>query len=329
MGYDRIILLAKKIWHATYIRFRDSIYERKYKRYWSEHKSVKRGTEYADRIFYIIRRRETYTGLFSDFMVYVYKVKKALDAGYIPVIDMQSSENIYLREDEIGQVNAWEYFFKQPGGYSLKNIEKAKNVIWGSGYTEECFPYLDVEYLLNRKGDFNVYQKIARDHFHLSDEAKEIADDFYQRELQGKRVLGVLCRGTDYTGNKPSGHPVQPNIEEVFDQADEVLQQYRCVKIFLGTEDKDIYLRFQEKYGDRVVTNRHHFVEYNGEHSIGRLIRNNVKDLKTEGMEYLVTIALLSRCTCFIGGHISGTIGVLLMNDGFEYKYIFNLGLYP
>ncbi len=326
---DRMYLLAKKLWHATYIRVRDSINDWKYKRYWREHKLIRKGTAYGDKTFYIIRRRETYTGLFSDFIVYVYKVKKVLDIGYIPIIDMQNSDNIYLKEDEIGQVNAWEYYFKQPGGYSLKNIVKAKNVIWGSGYTEECFPYLDVEYLLNRKGDFNVYQKITRDYFHLSNEATQIVDDFYKCELQGKRVLGVLCRGTDYTGNKPSRHPIQPSINKVFNKVDEVLQEYQCGKIFLGTEDKNIYLQFQKKYGNRVTTNRHHFVEYNGEHSIGKLIRNNVKDLKAEGMEYLATIALLSRCTCFIGGHTSGTVGVLLMNDEFEYKYIFNLGFYP
>ena len=42
--------------------------------------------------------------------------------------------------------------------------------------------------------------------------------------MNGEKVLGVLCR---------------------------------------GTEDADIFVRFKEKYRDRVITNRRHFVPYN------------------------------------------------------------------
>lgn len=325
---DRMYLLAKKLWHATYIRVRDSINDWKYKRYWREHKLIRKGTAYGDKTFYIIRRRETYTGLFSDFMVYVYRTKLVLDAGYIPVIDMQTSENIYLRKDQVGKVNAWEYYFKQPGGYSLKDIEKARNVICGGGDTKECFPYLNVDYLLNKVGDFEVYQKIAKRYFHLSTEAQKNVADFFEHNLKGRKVLGVLCRGTDYVNNRPSGHPIQPSLESIFCKVTEILQKYQCNIIFLGTEDENIYLQFRKKYGDLVITNRKHFVQYSGEHSIGKLIRDNTYNLKEEGMEYLVTIALLSRCHCFVGGLVSGTIGAMLMRDQFEYVYIFDLGLY-
>lgn len=319
--------LAKKIWHATYIRLRDSVKEWKYNRYWREH-IVHNGREHADKTFYIIRRREVYTGLFSDFMVYVCKAKQALDAGYIPIVDMQTSENMYLYMDQIGKVNAWEYYFKQPCGYSLEDAARARNVIWGSGYMQECFPYSDIDYLMNPDSDFKVYREIAQRYFHLSDEAQKNVDAFYDRELKGEKVLGVLCRGTDYTGNKPFGHPVQPSVEDVFEKVDEVCEKYHCTKIFLGTEDAKIYSKFQRRYQNKVVTNRQHFISYNGEHSIGKLIRNEVKDLKEEGMEYVITIALLAGCDCFVGGHTSGTVGILLMNDTFDYKYVFNLGLY-
>lgn len=328
MKKSGICLLAKKIWRATYIRIRDNIKERNYEKYWGEH-CVHNGKEHADKTFYIIRRREVYTGMFSDFLIYVYKVKRALDHGYIPIIDMQTSENMYLSKDQIGKVNAWEYYFKQPCGYSLEDITHAANVIWGSGYTEECFPYLDADYLLDPHSDFKVYQKIAKRYFQLNDEAQRLVDDFYDRSLSGEKVLGVLCRGTDYTGNRPSGHPIQPDVETVFEKVDEVCARYQCTKIFLGTEDEDIYTKFREKYRDQVVTNRQQFIAYHGEHSIGKLLRTNVKDLKGEGMEYLVTIALLSRCNCFVGGHTSGSIGVMLLNDEFEYRYLFCLGFYP
>lgn len=328
MNNNKIYSLMKSIWHATYIRLRDWFNNWKYSRYWNEH-TVHNGREHADKIFYIIRRREVYTGLLSDLITYVYKTKLAVDAGYIPIIDMQTSENIYLKKDEVGRINAWEYYFKQPGGYSLKDIEKARNVIRGSGYTEECFPYLDVNYVLNKVGDFSVYQSITKRYFHLSSEAAEIVESFYNHNFMGQRMLGVLCRGTDYTQNKPSRHPVQPSLEEVFEKIKEVTEKYKCTKIFLGTEDVGIYRRFKEKYGDTVITNRKSFIKYSGEQSIGKVIKNGTDNLKEEGMEYLATIALLARCDCFVGGHTSGTVGVMLMNDHFEYKYIFNLGVYP
>jgi len=200
---NKIHLLAKKIWHATYIRFRDFTVERKYKRYWGEHRS-RGGTKYKDKIFYIVRRRELYTGLFSNFMIYVYKTKAALDAGYIPVIDMQKSKNIYLNKDQVGKVNAWEYYFKQPSGYSLNDVAKAKNIIWGSGYSDECFPYRDVNYLLNVDGDFGKYRYVAKKYFKLSDEAQKRVDDFYSSELQGGggESVGGIVPGNRLYGYK-------------------------------------------------------------------------------------------------------------------------------
>lgn len=262
MGNIKINMLAKRIWHATYIRYRDWMHDRKYQKYWCEH-VVHNGQEYADKTFYIVRRREAYTGLFSDFMVYVYKTKQALDAGYIPVIDMQTSENIYLREEEIGKINAWEYYFKQPCGYSLEQTAKAKNVIWGSGFLQECISDTDIAYLMKETGYFDQYQEFVKKYFVLSEEAQHCVDSFYERELIGEKVVGVLCRGTDYTSKKPCGHPIQPDLESVFTKVDEVLERFQCTKIFLGTEDKDIYGKFKKRYQGRVVTNRQHFVAYN------------------------------------------------------------------
>lgn len=47
-----------------------------------------------------------------------------------------------------------------------------------------------------------------------------------------------------------------------------------------------------------------------------------------EGLEYLSQIIILSRCDCFVAGLTSGTIGAMLLTNGYEYSYIFDLGLY-
>lgn len=52
------------------------------------------------------------------------------ERNYAPVIDMQHTRNTYLNKIEVGFVNSWEYYFKQPAGYGLKSISKCKNVIF-------------------------------------------------------------------------------------------------------------------------------------------------------------------------------------------------------
>lgn len=314
------------IWRKTYIQYKEFLREKKYRKYWEEHR-VSLGNQNEDLNFFIIRRREPYIGLFSFYITSVFQVNKALEMGYIPIIDLQNNENIYLNQNQIGRVNAWEYYFKQPCGYNLNDIKHSKNIILGSGYVKEMFHYNDINYLLDKNGEIRKWKEIARKYFCLSEAATHKIECIYNSFL-GERVLGVLCRGTDYTSSQPSGHHRQPSLDELFIKVDEVIIVHQCTKIFLGTEDILIYKKFKEKYGEKVYTNRKKFVEYHGEKSIGKVVINEVSDKYEEGMDYLVAIAVLSKCNCFIGGHTSGTVGVILMNKEFDYCYIFDLGLY-
>ena len=99
---------------------------------WRERR-VSYGKENPDKTFYVIRRASCKVGLFSHVMTNMGLVKYALDRGYIPVIDMQNTKNTYLEPDQVGKVNAWEFYFEQPCGYSLRDIKKSKNVILSNG----------------------------------------------------------------------------------------------------------------------------------------------------------------------------------------------------
>lgn len=143
---------------------------------------------------------------------------------------------MYLKKEQIGKVNAWEFYFQQPCGYSLVDISRSKSVIWGSGWVEDIFPYNDVSFLLDKNGEINKWMQVAQTYFRLSDEAQKRVDEV--KELLGeKKTLGVLCRGTDYTSNKPRGHHIQPSVNEMCEKIDDVLAQYHCEQIFLGTEE--------------------------------------------------------------------------------------------
>lgn len=318
---------ASYIWRNTLLKWYREYRDNKRERYWQEHEKHF-GNENADQVFYIIRRRDCYCGLFSLFLTNLQKIDDALKAGYIPVVDMQNNFNIYLQEDKIGRENAWEYYFKQPCGYSLRDIQKSKNVIIGSGATPEMFPFSNFDFLLGRTGELEHWRELAKKYMKLSDRAAERVESEYERLFpKSGKVLGVIARGTDYIAEKPSRHRIQPSIDQIVSKAEEIFAEKHCAKIFLATEDKRYYEAFQERFQDLLITNTKKYAEYRVG-GIGKQLYEDMDDSYENGMEYLVTIMLLSKCNYLCGGCVSGTVGALLLTEGYEDIYLFDLGRY-
>ena len=56
------------------------------------------------------------TGIFCNLLAFLRWVDFAQRMGYIPVIDMQNVENLYLEDELLGRVNAYEYFLQAARG---------------------------------------------------------------------------------------------------------------------------------------------------------------------------------------------------------------------
>ena len=101
--------------------------------------------------------------------------------------------------------------------------------------------------------------------------------------------------------------------------------------IYLATEDQDIYELFQTEFGEILLTNKQDRFSQSELAKIPYLYQvkhNRENDKYLLGLEYLSSMHILSKCHSFIGGRTRGTTGVLLMTDGFEYQYIWNLSMY-
>jgi hypothetical protein len=147
-----------------------------------------------------------------------------------------------------------------------------------------------------------------------------------------KRVLGVLCRGTDYLLKKPSGHPRQPDPIEVINMAKKIMDEKNCSHLYLATEDEEIYTVFKRHFGGRLLVNsqkRYRTNELNNLQYISQIQDRRRRDKFFSGLEYLSSLNILSKCSCFIGGRTAGTIGVYLMTGGFDYDYTWDRGFYP
>lgn len=296
---------------------------------WRE-KKVSYGSENPDKTFYVIRRARCQCGLFSYVTTNLGRIKYALDMGYIPVIDMQNEQNTYLEDNKVGCENSWEYYFEQPCGYSLTDVSKSKNVILGNGLIDGSFEYPD-KLVPWEDSEYIKWHELSAKYLNIKQElvAKFLKDEeVNQFDIVNKRLIGVLARGTDYVTLKPHNHPIQPTAEELETKIDELINKGQYDGVYLATEDKDIFDYLKKKYGDKLYAPD--VVRY----SKGDLL--NINDAKIErdndrylkGEEYLKSMWILTQCKALIAGNVSGTVGVLLLNDSYEYKYIFNNGLY-
>lgn len=266
-------------------------------------------------------------GLFSFVMTNMGLVRYALGKGYVPVIDMQFNRNTYLEDNQVGKENAWEFYFKQPCGVSLKDIQNCKNVILSDGLITErnVFPTSEV---VRDEEQYLLWRPFFQEYLHVNDEIYQQAQALKMQMFGGKRVLGVLCRGTDYVLQRPQNHPIQPDVDELIAKAIAVMQEQSCEFVYLATEDEGAYRKFREAFGDYLKVTQARRCEDIGSTNINDVSYDRENDRYLKGRDYLINIVLLSECNCLVAGSAGGTYAALLMGSEYEYQYIYDLGNY-
>ena len=292
---------------------------------WRERK-VSCGKDNKEKQFYVVRRANAKVGLFSLVLTNLGHIKYAIEKGYIPLVDLQNY-NPFYQGGATDNKNIWEYYFEQPYGYGLNDIKNSKKIILGNGIVTSDLEYPDDNIAYDeQKIDF--WKSIAQKYLIVNEEIVKEAEKIADKIFGTSKILGVLARGTDYINMKPYNHPVQPSPEQLMEKIDEVMVKQGCDKIYLATEDKGIFSKMKNRYGDKIIAldvERH---ETKGNQNINDVRRMQEKDDYTMAKDYLITILLLSKCDCLVAGNTSGSIGALLLNKEYEYQYIFNLGRY-
>lgn len=304
-----------------------------YSKHKSKEKKLSYGTENPDKIFYVIGQKERTGGLWWIVNKVVMHLAYAEDNGYIPIVDFKSFWTQYHLDGELGKVNVWEKFFCQPMDYNLESIVNSKNII-----ISDKKPAPSQEYFMGNTDFYDnpdrlaYFQKIFKKYIRFSEASKSYLEDKKSKIIpNNSKVLGVLCRGTDYLLKKPKGHPIQPNPQEVIVRTEQVMREYKCDFVFVATEDADILDIFKEKFGDYLLyvnQNRIRQEEMTNANLVVDITSKSKQDKYIMGLDYLLSTYILASCPCFIGGRTGGTKGVLLMQEGFEYCYIYNLGFY-
>lgn len=268
-------------------------------------------------------------GLLSIILQYLRYIDYAVRRNWIPVVDMQTVSSIY-RSDH-GNENAWEHFFKQPGGYSLADVSHARNIVIPARHLVLKNDYfIDCAYITDEK-KLSYWQNLAQSYLHFSPQAQAYVSEQYQKvfgQSDTNKILGVYCRGTDYINLRPKNHQIQPQPKDVIRKAQQVMTEREFESIYLVTEDAEIFTMFKDAFGDKLLVQDAQRYTHEG----GLIFTNTVlrsMDPVQSGLEYLANMKLLASLDNFMGGVTGGTAGMMLLRQGsFNYQYFWNLGRY-
>lgn len=224
----------------------------------------------------------------------------------------------------------WEWYFQQPA-FNGNPIHLPQG---------DC-PHTNVSFQPHFEDIYNpahvrLWGKLYANFLHFNKETEKYIQSEYQTLFSGKKkVLGVICRGTDYTTLHPPGHPIQPPVKDIVSLCKKRMSDSGYDAIYLATEEKQIRDIFSTEFPGLILENKRKYYDdiYYSSHDI-----QYIKDVRFDrennnywmGLEYLSSIVLLSQCESLIGGNCGGTMAAIFFNNGrYKYTNIFNLGLYP
>lgn len=320
---------AERLCRTVYARCTGRLRAFKYRE-----RKICNGNDFSDKTFYVIR----IVGI-APLMQYVHTVLSHLlyveERGMIPVIDMTNVDNPYRTESMCETTdNVWEYYFLQPGGFSLDDIRNAKNVVLSTIGIKEERPS-EYVFALN-KGKIAQYRMIMQKYIKINYNVKShIEQQKEQIGFDGQDVIGIHMRGTDYFGLKPKDHNIQPNVDMIIAKLKEKVIEWDTKDLYVCTEDEDM---LQELINGVNIDIKYtkckrisHYSTKNGD-ILKQFDKNEqaTKDKYMNGLEYLTDILLLSECKYLISGAgLMGTCMAMLFKDTpYSDLYIFDLGKY-
>ncbi len=278
--------------------------------------------------YYIIKPDNYETGLFSYFNLFLPQIMLAKTAGWIPVIDMQNEKNTYLEQHQIGELNAWEFYFEQPGHTSIKEISE-DNCVSNFFKPFRSGPYSGRAFYEDWYGEKTFWRRFVSEEVCVKpDILKHVAGWWSKTFKEEDRVLGVLCRGSDYLRLKPTGHARQPEPEQCIEKTKELMKVWNCNKVYLSTEDERILQLFRKELENGLFYYDKAYIKDPGTGYVTQVRLDRFDDARKQGEEYLIQILILSKCNALLAGACGGTIGAELFSKGYEREFIWDLGLY-
>ena len=127
-------------------------------------------------------------------------------------------------------------------------------------------------------------------------------------------TLGVFLRGTDYLLG-PTGHPIQPHINEVIKDICNFLVNKPINKILLSTDDLQLRKKLEAKFGDLMLES----IRSDSESLFSNQLRDQFKIPEgaiARNLSYLSEIYILSKLSFNISSLSNGSAIMYVINGG-------------
>lgn len=323
---------------------------------------VQNGSEYPDKLFYIVRRHAWNEGVCSVLnhfiaqMTYAEEAKSHGKEELIPIVDMLHYPSKFWRGSDHTHVsqNDWEMYFEQPiFGFGLEDTAEAKHVILGSDDVQT----LDISRLLNcywSWDEIKRYHSTWEKYIHFN---KKVAENIntWEKEIfqEDRRIIGcfarmqiaagkilqqnmskeedeAITRKLDCEGWSMSSYTSrQISMEQLADMLKSLLKKWDATHVFLCIDDQETVEYVKKVLGDQVLTiPRRRFNLFKE----GRVQQERFEQeifektdsytLGAMNLAYLTEVYLLSKCSSFVCGRGTGAISALIMNGG-RYEHTY------
>ena len=303
------------------------------------------GDKDPDKTYYVIALDEQETGIASMMIYLLGHFKYADKMHYIPVID-STMYRPWLwggPDEEVAQCpwrkglpwemkERWLFYFKQPAGVTMQDIQDCKNVVFASPRAVDtpCHPMREIEML--KKRYMRKWNPLLKKYVIFEDDTAQYIEQQTRNIFrEGRRVLGVSVRMGYVQGMKLKEkhyqyHNRQPDSIDIFiHDLERFRLLWKCDYIFLSTDDTGSADDLKKHFGstllmlDRMRTR----ITENGVFSSNPLLDVSISSNRA----YLAELVILSKCQCYLGCINGGCSIVNVMNNGrFEHKYIYAMG---
>ncbi len=292
--------------------------------YWKKQSCY--GSKNPDKKFMLIRFPLYSSGLGDVIRFCMTKVAMVEYRGlaYIPVIDLSISDD--GNQFSGGrQENVWEDFFEPLNEYQPEEVKQSKCVLLCDDKLDAFNPYVAEQY-------FNPQhmRAICRKYLRLNGEMAVYVNKVKQKlfPLEGRKVLGVIARGTDYRYGGFDDLPIPMDDKDYIELVRRKMEEWKCEELLLATEDADILEKFgQAGFGSRLKYMDQDRYRYTDIHKPGILIVNMQKDEHDyhDEMPYLAILWLLSECNSIISNCRCGAYEVadFMNGDTYEHRYCY------
>ncbi len=167
----------------------------------------------------------------------------------------------------------------------------------------------------------------------LDEKFAEEMNEYAEAIIGGRKILGVLARGTDYVTMKLGADRRHATPDQMISVIQEWMDEGKYEKIFLATEDKDNYDKIRAAFPGKVIAvsqERHSISEmkkhnsnliYEFEHKLNTG-KAYIDALEDTTVNYFYALYILSKCDAFLcSGQCNGWDTVNSLNNGkFERK---------